>query len=467
MHDARFGDGPHPPPLAGICGYSEASRIGYTVEESVRRLLRYHWVERRLMEIGAAHLPGTPVWEVKGALALHHWYDAEHADALRTRIAEMRHPAPAMDRAPDAALDAFLDELLRAGDAIELVAGIYGVARPALLDAYREHLDETNPVVDHPTRRFLRFVVREEEEAAEWGRAALEALTDGDGGARERARTWEGHLRAYLEAAGGIAGPSRWEGERPPEDLPGPRASEPFEPRLRPRRDDRFTGALDFDFPPHAVYDAEGVPADERNLALLCKRLLEMDVPEMMASFIYQRRGLPWEFYREYARQLWDEARHSMMGEIAFEARDVDWRAIPLNVGFSLRLNLHAKPLERQILLLAIEQSLMPGDTGKRFEYGTAVEAGDELSAHIHDYDWADEVLHAQIGRRWLKAEGLSTAEALERAKEIHERTWAALERYGDTGSRFGWWDDFCREVLGRPSAVDPEALDEPAIIGE
>ena len=72
----------------------------------------------------------------------------------------------------------------------------------------------------------------------------------------------------------------------------------------------------------------------------------------------------------------------------------------------------------------------MPAETGKRFEYETAVEAGDPLSAHFHDYDWADEVLHAQIGRRWLKHEGISPEEAQERAGPIHEKTWAALDPY-------------------------------------
>ena len=47
--------------------------------------------------------------------------------------------------------------------------------------------------------------------------------------------------------------------------------------------------------------------------------------------------------------------------------------------------------------------TLMPADTGKRLEYETAKAAGDKLSAHFHDYDWADEVLHAHIGRKMLK----------------------------------------------------------------
>jgi hypothetical protein len=444
------------PELAGIATYADAARVGYSVEDNVARLLRFHWVERRLMHALIAHLPATPVWEVKCALALHQWYCAQHADALRTRITEMRSPAPALDRAPDAALNTFLAELLRAADVVELVAGVYDVALPALRDAYAGHSALTNPLCDHPTLRLLHCAREEVDDALEWGTAALAALLDGNEEAAQRADRWRTHLSLYLAAAGGITG----ETPRPtPAELPPPRAAAGTRPDMEPRRDERFGGSYNFNFPPHVVYSDPAASAEERNLALLCKRTLEMDVPEMMASFLTETEGEPWDFYLRYSRQLWDEARHAMMGTVAFTARGVDWTRIPLNVGFSLRLNLHATPHERQLLLYAIEQSLMPADVGKRSEYETAVAAGDELSAHFHDYDWADEVLHAQIGRRALKRQGISPEQATERAEEIHARTWAALDRYKSLHPQEEWWPAFVRQVLGKESALDPQAL--------
>ena len=41
----------------------------------------------------------------------------------------------------------------------------------------------------------------------------------------------------------------------------------------------------------------------------------EIDVPEMMASILAEAEEKPWEYYRDMTRQLWDEARHAMMGE--------------------------------------------------------------------------------------------------------------------------------------------------------
>jgi hypothetical protein len=425
--------------------------------------MRFHWVERRLMLAAVARLPATPEWEVKCALALHQWLDVGHANALRTRITEMRNPVPRMDVAPEPALDAFLEEMLRAEDTVELLAGLYAVVHPAMLDAYRAHVERTNPLVDHPTVRILRQAIADEEEMIAWGQRALDACTR-DAASKIRATAWIAHLRAYLDAAGGIAGDAS---ARATNQLPPPRATTPFVADMHPRRDARFRGQYNFHFPPHLVYTAPGVPPDERNLALLCKRTLEMDVPEMMASFITERTDQPWEFYVDYSRQLWDEARHAMMGSVAFEARAVDWSRIPLNVSFALRLNLHASALERQTMLYGIEQSLMPADTGKRAEKEIAEASGDRLSAHFHDYDWADEVLHAQIGRRWVRREGIEPADAIERAKAIHERTWAELDRYRDRDPQEFWWEAFVRDVLGHESAVDEHDLGEIKAIRE
>lgn len=408
------------PELAGLASYEEAARVGWSVDENVKRLLRLQWTERRLMRALVMHLTAMPVWESKCGMALHQWQCAEHVEAIRHRIGEMRNPVPNLDAAPEGGCVAGLDRVF---DIVEAMDGpapvfmmLYHTVFPALAEAYSQHLDGSNPLVDHPTRRILKLALQETLDAVDWGARAAAGTTVAE-------------------------------------------QATPYEGRFHPRRDERFTGSYNFEFPPHVVYNMPDVPADERNLALLCKRALEMDVPEMMASFMTERANEPWEFYRDYSRQLWDEARHAMMGTVAFEQRGVRWkREIPLNVSFALRLNLHATPLERQMMLYAIEQSLMPGDTGKRFEHETAVEAGDSLSAHFHDYDWADEVLHAQIGRRALKRDGISPQEASEKAKEIHEKTWAALDRYRSRQPQENWWPAFVRKVLGKESAVAGKA---------
>ena len=204
------------------------------------------------MQTMLARLPAEPVWEMKGGLALHQWLLAQQVDWIRRRIGEMRHPVPALDRSPDQQLDALLEETHRSNDTIELLAGVYGVTLEGLRQAYQEHLDTTNPLVDHPTRRILRFARQDLDDALAWARTALDNLIAGDRETAARAKAWQVHLRAWLDAAGGIGGSSRT-GDA---SLPAARAAKPDQTDFHPGRDPRFEGQYNFEFPPHVVYNA-------------------------------------------------------------------------------------------------------------------------------------------------------------------------------------------------------------------
>ena len=125
-----------------------------------------------------------------------------------------------------------------------------------------------------------------------------------------------------------------------------------------------------------------------------------MDVPEWMAPIIYAAEHKPWEYHRDLGRQLWDETRHAMMGETALHAAGVPFYDYPIDMAASASLNTEFTPLEAHLLLWHVEQSLMPRETGKRFEWTVAQLGADPFFTTLQDYDWADEVLHAQIGRR-------------------------------------------------------------------
>lgn len=437
------------PPLAGLASYVDAAQPGFGVEENVTRLLRYAWIEKRLMDLGLYWLAPTPEWEAKEALGLHLSLDAEHVAALRNRISEMRSPAPRMDVSPHPDLDRFFDELLASEDTFEKIIGLYGVLRPALLEAYRDHVARSNPVIDQPTRRMLRHIVLDEEDIDAWSRAAVTALTPTPAD-QSRAEAWMAHLRAWLAAAGGVAGDSPRPGRQP-----NPRAHQPFVPDFFPRRDERFALRWTFVNPQRQVSLDASVPLDERTVALMCRRIVEMDVPEYMTRIIAQAEGEPWDFYVDMTRQLWDEVRHAMLGTIYFESRGVDWKQhIAIHPGMAIRLG--ALPVDQaHLVLFAIEQNLMPGSTGKKLEYEISRNANDQLAAHIQDYDWADEVLHVHLGRKWLLPRlGMKPDEAVKAGWEIRARTSPALDAYVHLGEQRNWWPDFARAVLGRDTAM-------------
>ncbi len=130
------------------------------------------------------------------------------------------------------------------------------------------------------------------------------------------------------------------------------------------------------------LYD-EKQPVELKVLMMFYKRLREIDVPEMMSSIITETKGKPWGYYRDMTRQLWDEARHAMMGEVGFVSLGLDWpKLVMVNSTWSRMLNAQLKPKERHAVLYYIEQGLMP-KTGKRHEWEVSREAHSAAGHHV------------------------------------------------------------------------------------
>jgi hypothetical protein len=429
-------------PLAGLGSYAEASGAGYGVERTVTLLRRYLYVEGETMRCLAAHLNGIPEWEVKCAVSLHLWQDAEHGTWLRSRVKEMRTPPLHLGEVPDKALAAFFEELIRSEATSELLIGVYQVLKQELIRALRRHMVEANPLADQPTMRTLKFILLEEEEQLEWGLDALGSVLEHEQpSAEERSSldAWEDHLNAYLDAAGGISGD--W--ERTSEaDLPPSRAVGRFEPVRIPRRDGRFS----------RVWRSRGIrPEDvsphERDWWNLYVRLTEMHVPELLALIMYDWKDRPWEFYHDVARHLWDEARHAMLGEVAFEARGANMFDVPHEIAFAELPNTQFDPRDRYVLLWGAEQGAMKGPTGKRRQHDVAKAATDPLSITFHDFDWADEVLHVQIARRWLKPLYGSREEMNQKAAALWETYEQLMQEDCKLLGRDTWWHEFYEQV--------------------
>src|SRR5262249_48101839 len=147
------------------------------------------------------------------------------------------------------------------------------------------------------------------------------------------------------------------------------------------------------------------------------------------------------EYYRDMSRQLWDEARHAMLGEIGFVALGVDWKQVRVTHNSSLRLNTECTPLERHAVLYFIEQGLMT-KTGKRYECEVGCDTGMAIMAPIQDYAWADEVLHAQLGRQWYVPQLGGWKEALDYGDKCWSRilsNWHTIRDQGLT-NHDNWW---------------------------
>ena len=446
------------PALAGLATFDEATKPGLSVEECVRRLKRYHYAFKRLHEIFLARLTAEPIYELKMGFSLHAHYCAEHVAALRQRVGEMREPPLGLDVVPDESLAVFFDEILAAPTTAELLAGIYEKAVPTLIGALERHRRETNPLADQPSGRVMKFALLELREMAEYGAKAVVAVR---GENVQRSTEWGALLDDCLTAAGGLDGTNSTRNQKPETSLVRRYSATPFTYDKVPRRDARFPDPYNMGVNAEAFLYDPAQPPEPKVLMMFYKRLREIDVPEMMASILTETKGQPWGYYRDMTRQLWDEARHAMMGEVGFVSLGVDWTKVMVNFTWSLGLNTQLTAKERHGVLYFIEQGLMP-KTGKRFEWETAQASRNPLSTLFQDYDWADEVLHARVGRDWYVSQFESPRDAVEYGDRAWSKVLVGWRQWRDEGltEHRNWWPD----VYGEYCAVQGIAPD-PAVL--
>ena len=443
------------PTLAGLATIAEAARPGLGVEACVARLKRYHYAFKRLHEILTARITAEPIYELKMGFAHHAYLCAEHVQVLRDRVGEMREPPLGLEAVPHPALAALFDEVLAAPTTGELLAGLYEVLIPALDAALARHMADTNPLADAPSVRACRLARVELADAIDWGNQCIACLVDDE--AHAAMAPWVESLRDALAAAGGLDGAEEPTGAAVARTY----SAKPYAYDPVPRRDERFRDLYNQGVNAEAFLYDPALPARAKALMMLFKRLREIDVPEMMASIIVQTPGKPWGYYRDMSRQLWDEARHAMMGEVGFVANGVDWTEARVTHNWSLRLNTECTPIERHAVLYFIEQGLMT-KTGKRHEWEVGVASGDPLMATIQDYDWADEVLHAQIGREWYIPQVGNWREALDYGDRCWSKitcNWAEVRDRGLTAHENWWPAIYLQACAARGVAPEPDAL--------
>src|SRR5215831_11290407 len=99
----------------------------FTVAENALRLLRFFYFERRLMQALGAWTLSIPEFEVKLETGRHIFYHADAARLLRERLHEQEKRFKDIDGFRDAEIDEFIEELLNAESACELLVGVHQV----------------------------------------------------------------------------------------------------------------------------------------------------------------------------------------------------------------------------------------------------------------------------------------------------------------------------------------------------
>ena len=279
----------------------------------------------------------------------------------------------------------FLDEASY-GDESSEVARIAWWIHRELLAAYEDYLATTNPLADAPTCELLETFLLRLRDTVACLDGYLEKI-----GIPEPERDLPSRLRKFADAAGGIDG-SKPRGESAPRE----KSVEPLAVSRRPGRDAGLPRVWEYVKPPiEEVSDYFAY--------MLGIRFSEISVAEGLAIVLCETKEMPWEFYWDISRHLWDEVRHSMMGEAAIETTFGTVTAIPMREYESVYC-MEASALEQYATLgLEIEGAQMKYPIGKRGEWEFCRDAAKHpLMTTFQDFDWADEVLHVGIAKRQL-----------------------------------------------------------------
>ena len=394
----------------------------YTVSENSRRLLRFFYFERRLMQALGAWTLSIREFEVKLETGLHIFYHADAARLLRERLNEQEMRLKDIDAFRDAEIDRFIDEMLSGESPCELLVGVHQVLGQALATAYRHHIDVTDPVTDAPTIRCLRRILTDYEPMLAWAESAIAAYIEG-GIAEPQLAVWRWHLQRLLASIGGVTGTdTRTEASRPLRI-----DTKPFERGTVPLRDvrfDTFKNTGDYD-----TADAqERFPKDSYEslrLRFIRTQRDEVDAIEAFGTFIWDIRFKDFQSEYNLARITWDEARHTEIGHRALLACGYD----PFELRNRLTGSTCRGPMEPAFAMAEIN---LFGEVGVLKTINnlidTAAERNDELLRHIADFIRADERTHVRKGQGIIKIMTDLEAKALEeRTRELFTECLVSL----------------------------------------
>jgi uncharacterized ferritin-like protein (DUF455 family) len=367
--------------------------------DTAQVLTRFHFISRAVALACGGWIAATPRLDTKAALARAAWQQTLAGDAFRERVFELRYPNRFLEEGADAPLIRVVEAAIDAPGADAFLAGVAEEVLPDYARRLARFLDDTDELDDGPTVRIVRQALADVEEQ----QAAL------------------GHAPRGHDAGGHAPGsdPGSWPAALH-EALAtlAPPAGTPFRLAEQPGRDAAYLPSS-FYWPDAIVPGypyGEGVALQVRSAVSHLNEVWAVDTAGAILHGLAPELG--WEWIRDAGRWTYDEARHMLMGKRRLEAWGLPAGHIPLG-GYIYEACAGQDPLYRLGMLGYFETK----NIGRKRERAAAFHAmGDTTSETDMEFDWADETLHAEYGRRWLK-------ELLERRGEDAEGWPEVLER--------------------------------------
>ena len=278
-----------------------------------------------------------------------------------------------LEAGADAPLIGVYQAAVEAPNPPSFLRGLADVLLPAVLADYRGFLAADDELADGPTARIVEAAARDKAEQ-------IRVLRNTSEDHAQAGNAWVEAMRRGVETL-----------ERPP--------GTPFAVPDVPARDDRYfpssfywPDVLDAEYP-----YGEGIRLQLRSAVSHLNEVWAVDTAGAILWALAPELG--WEWVHEAARWTYDEARHMLMGKRRLEGWGLEPARVPLG-GYIYEACAGQDAIYRLGMLGYFETK----NIGRKRERAEAFRAmGDRTSEVDMEFDWADETLHAELGRRWLK----------------------------------------------------------------
>ncbi len=361
--------------------------------DAARILGRFFYLERALTLAAAGWIPGVGRLETKALLSRLTWQSALTGDAARTRVFELRYPNRMLVEGSGRPIIRVFEAAINAPSGTALLYALQQVLVPELQTGYRRYVEASDHLADAPSGPFLRQALEDKEEQL----LALGEAIEAESGVDQAGIEWAERLGALLGRLGGVCR----EVPEPSVDVPDVvEGGRTFELAQDPVRDDRY---LQCSFYWPDVLDPTITYGEDVSLQIRVgiSHLNEVWAVETAGALLHGLEPeLGWEFITDAARWAYDEGRHMLMGQ----QRMADWGFDPARVPLSPFIYEACReqdPIYRLGMLGYFETK----NINKKPKRAQAFsDMGDATSKRHMEFDWADETIHAEYGRRWLKA---------------------------------------------------------------
>jgi hypothetical protein len=342
--------------------------------------------QTELARAAAGFVPALVIWQQRKEFPALIFRSLRRVQDLRQRGRELGVSFEEMHFSANVAGRVLLDKICHATNIADLFAAMI-VVHGALIEAINNYLKNNEGIYDLPSVPLLEADRDELKSQIVWAENALRELADEaketpDGKFVTNIKTLCADLPVALREHNSRNGMKILQGRRVG-TLPLADAKLPM-------------GFHHLEFGPESLPPNPAYPDRERYHAV--NFLQEVQAADSCASMLFEAPDMPWDFFFDLSRHMWDESRHAMFGEAKLLELGITAAAAGLSTkAYAMRQTL--TPLDRYAALSTQEADAFPG---KHVGLKDAVAHNDTLSAKAWSYDIADETQHLRFGTKWI-----------------------------------------------------------------